>query len=138
MPRRYTVTARAAMLAVAVGVVVLALALPLKVFLSQQATVSQLQTQTSSEAAQVAALRAALREWSDRSYVEAQARDRLHLVLPGQTSYLVLGGPAVTAAPSGPASHVVAASRAWYSQLWTSISAAGRAGSGQQAASPRG
>lgn len=133
MARRYNVTARAAALAVAIGVVVLALALPLKVFLSQQATVSRLRAQTSAEAGQVAALRATLREWADPAYVEAQARDRLHMVLPGQTTYLVLGGTALPAAPQAPATHVTAAARAWYTQLWGSLSSTGNADNKPQA-----
>ena len=81
------------------------------------------------QGARVAALQHQLDQLADPAYVKAQARTRLHFVLPGETAYVVL-------APSAPPRPVGAAARGsataigtetpWYSQVWGSVKAADR------------
>ncbi len=124
-------TLRAAILAVAVASVALALALPLKVYLGQRSDISLLEQQTQQQKARVAALQEQQRQWSDPAFIKAQARERLHFVLPGETAYIVLDSPSAAGG-----SHVVVpgkpqtaldASQPWYSQLWHTVEAAGHA-----------
>lgn len=117
------------MLAVAIAVVVMALALPLKIFLSQRAQVSSLQSQNAAAQVAITSLRNQLAEWSSPPYIEAQARARLHMMLPGQRAYIVLGGRteanAEQAAPT--AGRSAGVRRTWFDQLWVSTVAAGNA-----------
>jgi cell division protein FtsB len=122
--RQTTLTARAAILVLAVASVMVAVALPLKIWLGQRGDIASLTTQTRRTEAKIAQLSAQHKRWQNPSYVETQARDRLHYVLPGQKSYVVLGrnhGPKSAAAHS----QADAATGPWYSQFWQSVQAAG-------------
>ncbi len=127
---RSGLTMRAAILAVALASVALALALPLKVYLAQRSDINQLEQQTHEQKARVSALEEQQRQWADPAFVKAQARERLHFVLPGETAYIVLGSPPPGGLPTvgaGSMQAPVNASQPWYSQLWHSVEVAGRA-----------
>lgn len=132
--RRTTVTGRAAILAVALCAVLVTLAYPARELLAQRAQIAALHAQVDAQQARVDALKATQSRWSDPAYVEAQARDRLHFVMPGQTQYIVLGsqsGASAGAGGSGSASGTSAATPtpsggdAWFDRLWHSVQAAG-------------
>jgi cell division protein FtsB len=125
--RRANLTARAAILAVAVASVALALALPFKVWVAQRGQIHELQSATRTQEQRVAELRAQQRRWQDPSYVEQQARVRLHYALPGETTYVVLGKNKPGAKRTAPASTQPALSGPWYSRLWQSVETAGKA-----------
>jgi hypothetical protein len=83
---------------------------------------------------QVAELSAERRRWDDPAYVRAQARERLHFVMPGETGFVVLDdSPAQLASPdprSATAVLPVAGSPAdtsssWYAKVWSSVRIAG-------------
>jgi cell division protein FtsB len=121
-----TLTARAAVLALAVASVIVAIALPFKIWLSQRDQINSLAAQNAAIAQHVQALTKADQRWQDPSYIESQARKRLHYVLPGQKTYVVLGkskhrAVAGTSRPTGP----VLTAGPWYSQLWQSMQIAG-------------
>ena len=78
------------MLAVVVAALGLALAAPVRELLSQRAQISSLNSSIASSQQQVAQLQKAKKELADPSYIEAQARDRLHYVFPGQVPYVTL------------------------------------------------
>jgi cell division protein FtsB len=123
--RQTTLTARAAVLAVAVASVALALALPFKIWLGQRGEIASLAAQEAQARQQVARLSAERQRWKDPAYVEQQARLRLHYVLPGQKTLVVLGhrsgsGTKPATTPSPPSTSP------WYSQLWQSAVSAGR------------
>ena len=69
--------------------------------------------------------RSRARRWNDPAYVEAQARERLHFVMPGETAYVVLdarrgaGPPTASCASCPPRS---TASRG-ITELWHSVEA---------------
>jgi hypothetical protein len=102
----------------------IAVALPLKLWLGQRGDIARLTTQTHRTQARLSQLNAEHRRWHNPAYVEAQARQRLHYVLPGQKSYIVLGKDHRTRVAV--ARHrAVAAAGPWYSQFWASDQAAG-------------
>jgi cell division protein FtsB len=105
-PRRgITLTRRAAILASAVCAVVLLLAYPLREYASQRSEINSLREQSAAATQQVAALTEQQRRWQDSAYIRAQARQRLHYVMPGETAYVVVRGgstPAPTASSTPP------------------------------------
>jgi len=110
------------MLFLVLALLVVAFAWPVREFMRQQAQLDQLRAQAASTQARVDALEALKKRWADPAYVEAQARDRLHFVLPGETGFVVLGTPQPTQndAPTQGAPPP----KAWFSNLWDSVKAA--------------
>jgi cell division protein FtsB len=122
--RQTALTARAAILVLVVASVMVAVALPLKIWLGQRGDIASLTAQTRQAEARIGQLNAQHKRWQNPGYVEAQARDRLHYVLPGQKTYIVLGrghGSRAAAARR----QAVAATGPWYSQFWQSVRTAG-------------
>jgi cell division protein FtsB len=122
--RQTALTARAAILVLAVASVIVAVALPFKIWLGQRGDISDLSAQTRRAEARIAQLNAQDRRWHDPGYVETQARQRLHLMVPGQKTYVVLGRGHGTKAAAKQRQATVA-SGSWYSQFWQSDKAAG-------------
>lgn len=124
--RQTALTARAAILVLAVASVMVAVALPLKIWLGQRGDIANLAAQTHRTEAQLQQLNAEHKRWHDPGYVEAQARQRLHLVVPGQKTYVVLGKDHRTRVAASQHRAAVATGP-WYSQFWQSDQAAGTA-----------
>jgi cell division protein FtsB len=124
---RTNLTGRAAMLALVVCLLAISLAYPLREYLSQRAEIGDYRQTVAAQEKRVAELRHQHRRWNDDAYVEAQARERLHYVMPGETSYVVLESEeakvtdgVVEAAPAE------LAESPWFTDLWHSVEAAGR------------
>lgn len=132
--RSTALTGRAAILALALAFVIVAIALPLKIWLSQRGDLDSLNTQIQRVQARVSQLNAQDQKWNDPAYIEAQARKRLHYVLPGESHRIVLGPKpshvqkAIATAIAHPAAPPVS-DGPWYSQLWQSMQTAGAAAS---------
>jgi cell division protein FtsB len=124
--RQTTLTARAAVLVVALAAVALAVALPFKIWLGQRSDIASLNAQTRQAQHQIATLQAERKRWNEPAYIEQQARERLHYVMPGQKTYVVLGAPAGTRHKAAAGAATVSTSP-WYAQLWSSVSSAGAA-----------
>jgi cell division protein FtsB len=124
--RGTALTARAAILVLAVASVIVAVAVPFKIWLGQRSDISSLRTQTQQTEQRLSKLNAADKRWQDPSYIESQAHQRLHYVLPGHTSHVVLGRSDVVKA-SAARQHATATAGTWYSQFWQSIQVAGKA-----------
>ncbi len=99
----------------------LTLAVPMRTYFSQRAEATQLKQQRVDLEQDVARLRDRRAQQQDPAYIRSEARDRLRLVLPGDTAYVVqvpgIEQPAVptpTAPPRPP--------DPWYTQLWRSMS----------------
>jgi cell division protein FtsB len=124
---RTSLTGRAAMLALVVCLLAISLAYPLREYLSQRGDIGDYQARVAEQERRVSELRAAKRRWEDPAYVEAQARERLRYVMPGETSYVVLEAEVVP-----PPDGVVGGGpetvdrRPWFSDLWHSVEAAGK------------
>ena len=78
------------MLAIIVLFVVV-LAPSLRTLIQQQEQIAQQQREVASQKADVTQKQKDVARWDDPAYIEAQARDRLLYVYPGEESYLVMG-----------------------------------------------
>ena len=125
--RRTSLTGRAAMLALVVCMLAISLAYPLREYLAQRGDISDIEETVREQRTRVAELERAKERWQDPAYVEAQARERLRYVMPGETAYVVL-----EADEAPPEDGIIAAAvpdeeRApWFADLWHSVEAAGR------------
>ncbi|WP_062519689.1 FtsB family cell division protein [Demequina silvatica] len=134
------VTAMGWRLVVLVGVVVLAAAvvLPsLRAYFRQQEELAELRAEAVTAEQTVEDLEAEVKRWDDPAFVEAQARERLRYVYPGETPYQVIDPETVEGAAEGsPAAEdptVVDDSGTWYTRLWDSVETAGDAKVGGKA-----
>jgi cell division protein FtsB len=124
--RRSNLTGRAAVLALVVCLLAISMAYPLREYLSQRGDIVQYRAQVAEQQKRVAELRIQHKRWSDRAYVEAQARERLHYVMPGETSYVVLESDDAPT-PDGvvEAEKERPARSPWFTDLWHSVETAG-------------
>ena len=123
LPRRTALTTRATLLAVVICVLVLTLAYPLRLYLQQQAEITALKKQNAAAQARVNALRATAAKYGDDSWVEDQARARLHYILPGEKTYIQPTTPPATPVAAAPRRGQLNPDEAWYSQLWSQADA---------------
>ena len=117
------------MLGLVVCSLVVSAALPLREYLSQQSQIAGARARNAQQQARVDALERQLQQWRDPAYVKAQARTRLHFVLPGETAYVLLTPtPAPVASGQAALPGVTAAGpeAPWYSQIWSSVKVADR------------
>ena len=129
-PDRPRFTSRAAVLAVVVCAIALSLAYPVREYIAQRRQLDQLQAQSAATTAELARLRAEALRLNQPAYIEQQARDRLHMCLPGTSCYVIIGGQ-----PAGGSSAVAAAAGTpWYERLWHSVRQADQGGAGQRSA----
>ena len=121
-PKRFT--SRAVVLGLVLLALLLAYAYPVRVYLAQQAEIAALEQSQERQAAKIAEMAERAAKWDDREYIISQARQRLHMVLPGEKPYVVVD-PA-RSQPADPTTLPGAqkAPRSWYSKLWSSVEAA--------------
>jgi len=119
-------TRRAAMLAIVVCALALSVAVPLRTYLGQRAEV-QIQEQRKAELrGQVEQLEQRKAALNDPAQVEAEARQRLRLVRPGETPYVVeLPGDHVDSGNGAPAQQSPQ-QQSWYETLWNAVTGAGQ------------
>jgi cell division protein FtsB len=129
-PDRPRFTSRAAVLAVVVCAIALSLAYPVREYIAQRRQLDQLQAQSAATTAELARLRAEALRLNQPAYIEQQARDRLHMCLPGASCYVIIGGR-----PAGRSSALAAAAGTpWYERLWHSVRQADQGSAGQGSA----
>jgi len=113
-----SLTGRAAVLAVVLVVLVVSFALPLRGWFAQRGELDALRAEIASDQQAIGELERQLERWEDPRYVEAQARERLRWVKPGDVGFIVIGDdPADLAEPSTDA---IAAGE-WWQRLWSSV-----------------
>ena len=124
-PSTAALTTRAAVLGLVLCALVVSAALPLREWLAQRGVLAQMQQDQAEQSDRVRALEGQRQLLGDPAHVARLARERLHYVLPGETSYVVLS-PHEPAAPalSGPVVSPVDPQAPWFSQLWGSVEAA--------------
>ncbi len=119
---------RLAILTVLVGFLALFLTPTLRGYLEQRAEITRMQQQISQEEGTIADLELQIAAWEDPAFVEAQARERLRFVQPGETAFTVLDdtGEQLTEAVPGMAAVTtdVHENRPWYGQVWESVTTA--------------
>jgi cell division protein FtsB len=71
----------------------LVLAPPIQHYFTQRAQINAIRAQLDGDRAALEAARIELTRWQDPDYVKAQARERLHFVMPGERQYIVTGTP---------------------------------------------
>jgi cell division protein FtsB len=120
-------TGRAAVLAIVVCLLAISLAYPLREYLAQRGDIGSIRARVAQQEKSVADLRSEQKRWTDPAYVERQARERLHFVMPGETSYVVLE-PDEAPAPDGVvASQPRPVTRSpWFTDLWRTVEVAGK------------
>jgi cell division protein FtsB len=116
-PKSGSFTGRALILALVAATLLLTLAVPVRAWFAQRAEIAGLRADVESARSRVAALEIQKQRWEDPAFVAAEARRRLHFVLPGEVGFVTLGSEASIAAeasdagPTGP----------WYASLWDSL-----------------
>lgn len=111
-------------LAVVMIAITIMLAPTVKIFFEKRAEIAALQADISAKQAQQNDLRRQVSRWQDPNYVKQQARDRINMVMPGETGYWVFGSdlPAGgSGGAAGAASTQDPAKLPWVDTLWESI-----------------
>lgn len=109
-------TGRAAVLAIVLCGIALSLAYPVREYISQRKQIDQLTAASARINEQKKHLQAEYKMLHSPVYIEAQARDRLHMCLPNQTCYEIIGS---AAKPKVVAEKVTAVP--WYARMWSSV-----------------
>lgn len=120
--RRSRLTGRAAFLALVVCSLVVALAYPMRQYVSQRADIAEQERLIDEAREQVEQLRDEKARLQDDMYIRRLAREHLHLVLPGETGYIVIDPEAAEKRRSEEG----AADRPWYSNVWDGVDNADR------------
>lgn len=121
-PTRGPLTGRVAIVAFALAVPVVTMALPVRAWFAQQTQVSELEQQVAASQERVDELSTLNERWDDPAYVEAQARERLHVVRPGEIGFTVIR-PEPSTAPVA-ANSAAGEESPWFSRLWESVQSA--------------
>jgi hypothetical protein len=111
-------------------VLILMIAPYVRPWVSQRSQISEGNQRVRQLQRDVDALADESRRWQDPAYVRAQARERLHFVMPGETGYVVLDDSPATQAKADPRSADAAvparvADEPWYARVWESVQIAG-------------
>ena len=106
---------------VVLGVIVLAPSL--KLLIQQRAEITNLQKSVEAQKHTVSSLKGQVARWDDPAYIQAQARNRLLFVLPGEYSFLVIpesgAGLGTTSAPIS--KHIQATQIDWVQAVTSSL-----------------
>lgn len=118
-------TSRAGILAVVLFLSLLSLAIPIKQLLDQQTRINELRDKQAENLVLVNKLESEVLRWQDPAYVKAQARSRLHFVMPHEVGYIVLEADEVNSVASV-TTNSTNSRPAWYTVMWNSLEDAGK------------
>lgn len=113
-------TGRALILALVTATLLLSLAVPARAWFAQRSEIAGLRADVDAARDRVAALEVQKQRWDDPAFVAAEARRRLHFVLPGEVGFVTLGAEGAV----DPASVGDDPQAPWYSSLWGALQAA--------------
>jgi cell division protein FtsB len=126
---RPRLTGRAAVLVLVLAVLTVSYASSLKAYLEQRQHIAGLKEQIAQSEADIASLEREKARWRDPAYVQSQARERFGYLMPGETSYVVLGAdgkPLESQTSLRPKKDVlVKEPTAWWQTAWDSVLLAG-------------
>ena len=110
-------------LAVVMIAITIMLAPTVKIFFDKKAEIDALNADIAASQAQQDSLRQQVSRWQDPNYVKQQARDRINMVMPGETGYWVFGSdlPAGSSSSQPGAAAQDPADLPWVDSLWESI-----------------
>ncbi|RKE20861.1 septum formation initiator family protein [Streptomyces sp. TLI_171] len=121
-------TSRATVLVLVLCSLVAILAYPTRQYIAQRGEIAAQRAKAEHARQQVDELRREKARWQDPEYVKAQARQRLHYALPGETPFVSVDPqPSPGAKPSSTDAAQAGrpkALRPWYATLWDSVDAA--------------
>ena len=114
-------TGRAVILAVVVCALALTLAVPLRTYFTQRGDAKEVAAQRDSLEADLQTLREKKLQQSDPAYIAAEARERLRLVMPGETPFQVQL-PGAFEAEQARLAKPEPEGGPWYTDLWKQVS----------------
>jgi cell division protein FtsL len=109
-------TGRAAVLAIVLCAIALSLAYPVREYISQRRQIDQLEAQSEQIWIHRKQLEAENKQLHNPAYIEELARDQLHMCLPTQVCYVIIGQ---SAKRKDDRSRQVASP--WYARVWSSV-----------------
>ncbi|MGP4032600.1 septum formation initiator family protein [Pseudarthrobacter sp. 1C304] len=112
-----------ALLVVMIAITIM-LAPTVKIYFEKRAEIAALEADIAAKQSEQDDLRRQVSRWQDPNYVKQQARDRINMVMPGETGYWVFGSdlPAgSTGGAAGTGSAQDPAELPWVDSLWDSI-----------------
>jgi cell division protein FtsB len=120
-------TGRSVAFLVVLFVAAVLLAPTLRVFLDQQSELRAVQADIASQRETQQQLTDEIARWDDPAYIQQQARERFNLVLPGEQTYMVIGGedPVEDPVPPPASPGDVNPDMPWADALWDSVVRAG-------------
>lgn len=128
-PRQGRLSGRAAVMCMLLIGLLLAYAYPVRMYLSQQNEIDQLERHQAAQRQHIDDLAGELQKWNDDRYVASQVRGRLLWMLPGEKPLIVVGRPTPPGTPGSAATGGGGAAEGpWYDQLWTSVRSADQGG----------
>ena len=107
----------------------------LRAYLSQQAQYDAVVDRIKAASDTSTTLENELAQWKDDTYVRSQVRERLGYVMPGDTSYVVVGADSMKQTEAGGGATASSQDAPWYQKLRDSSRAAGQAGNAAPAGS---
>jgi cell division protein FtsB len=114
---RASLTGRAVVLVLVGATLLIALSVPTRAWFAQRAQIASLRADVQAAQVRVSDLQVQQQRWSDPAFVAAQARRRLHFVLPGEVGYVTLG----SAAAAKQAATGEGSPDPWYTALWGAL-----------------
>jgi hypothetical protein len=101
----------------------------MRAYVQQRSHIEDLKAQIAQREANINALEREKRRWQDPAFVQAQARERFGYLMPGETSYVVLGEdgkPLETQSSlTDPSTVARKEPTAWWTTEWKSVQLAG-------------
>ncbi|MFF0388875.1 septum formation initiator family protein [Kitasatospora sp. NPDC004615] len=119
-------TSRATVLVLVLCSLVAILAYPARQYIAQRGEIADQRAKADHARQQVDELRRAKARWQDPEFVKAQARERLHYALPGETPFVSVAPPPAQGEKQSASDGAgrTKAARPWYSGFWDSVDAA--------------
>jgi|688.fasta_scaffold1428770_1 cell division protein FtsB len=118
--RRSFLNGRAISLIALFLILIVTTAIPFKNYLDQSSRINDLQSAQDANEARIAELQNQVERWKDPAYVKAQARNRLHYVMPNEVGYIVLEADEAQAVVQNQTNEV-GVRPVWYRTLWSSL-----------------
>lgn len=139
-PKSSRFTGRAMVLLLVLSVLTISYASSLKAYFQQHSQIQQLRSEISASESSISQLEAEKAQWRSPAYVREQARARFGYLMPGQTSYVVIGQNGKPLAPqstlSDPRTSSDVTPTAWWTKEWRSVQLAGNPPRARSAGKP--
>jgi len=104
--------------------VAVTLAPPLQRYFAQRAQIDALSAQVQQSNQQLKEARKELSDLNDPTYIESQARSRLHYIFPGERQYIVIGLKSENTTPVFPAASItsdIPTNQPWYDRFISTL-----------------